>query len=67
MDNNRESNIISLKGKNKEEILKKYEEISTDTLLLHELLKKYDDKTKALNEYQKIKSKINNDLKNNYK
>ena len=64
MNNNEESNTINLKGKSKEEILKIYGEISTDTLLLHELLKKYDDKKLALNEYQKIKRKIDNNTKN---
>ena len=63
MDNNKENNIINLKGKSKEEILKIYGEISADTLLLHELLKKYDDKKIALNEYQRIRKKIDNKVK----
>ena len=63
MDNNKENNIINLKGKSKEEILKVYGEISADTLLLHKLLKKYDDKKIALNEYQRIRKKIDNKVK----
>ena len=55
--NNEENKTIIVKGKSDKEILKVYSDISKDTLLLHELLKKYENKQEALAEYQKIKSK----------
>jgi len=51
------NNVIDLRGKSDEEIFKAYAQISDDTLTLHELLKKYDDKEYALKEYHKIKEK----------
>lgn len=55
--NNEENKTIIVKGKSDKEILKVYSDISKDTLLLHELLKKYENKQDALEEYQKIKIK----------
>ena len=59
MDNNiknDEQKTIIVKGKSEKEILDIYADISTDTLLLHKLLKKYENKQEALEEYKKIKS-----------
>ena len=55
-----EDNVIDLRGKSDKEILDSYIDISNDTLLLHELLRKYEDKEEALAEYQKIKIKNKN-------
>ena len=54
---NDEQKTILVKGKSDKELLDIYADISKDTLLLHELLKRYENKQEALAEYQKIKSK----------
>lgn len=62
MENNLENkdNKIILEGKSEKEILDAYADISKDTLVLHELLKRYENKQEALEEYRKIKSKVRN-------
>ena len=57
--NKNEDKTIDIRGKSDKDIFDTYVDISNDTLLLHELLKKYENKEIALEEYQKIKSKKN--------
>jgi len=57
--NKNEDKTIDIRGKSDKDIFDTYVDISNDTLLLHELLKKYENKENALEEYQKIKSKKN--------
>ena len=57
--NNEENKTIIVKGKSDKELLDIYADISKDTLLLHNLLKKYENKEEALEEYKKIKVKNN--------